>query len=1105
MELTILNLVLFTTFCLSCVNCRPDLYLKNEITKTECPPREKLKHQQTCGYASCPKPASDKLNVHLVPHTHDDVGWLKTVDQYYYGSQTLIQKAGVQYIIDSVVQELLKDPKKRFIYVESAFFFKWWREQDEITQAQVKQLVNEGRLEFIGGAWSMNDEATAHYQSIIDQFSWGLRRLNDTFGICGRPKIGWQIDPFGHSREMASIFAHMGYDGLFFGRLDYEDKRQRLKTKTAEMIWQASANQGKSSNLFTGVLYNQYQPPEGFCFDILCADEPIIDGKHSPDYNVDKRIGQFFSYVKNMSQHYKTKNVLITMGEDFHYQNANIWYMNLDKLIKYANEKQSNGSDINLFYSTPSCYLKALHDANEKWPTKSDDFFPYASDPHAFWTGYFTSRPTLKRFERVGNHFLQISKQLFVLTKQNKQIFESHLTFMRETMGILQHHDAITGTEKQKVAFDYAKQLAVAFRACEINSRLILNTIVSGNVKALSKSYDGEWDHQFEFKNCLNLNISQCDISENSQQFTVTVYNPLSHSTFQYVRVPVMDADYQVMDYRINCFTDIPTESQMVPVPSPINHIKYRSSNATNELVFLAAEVPPLGYKSYFISKQARFPTKFTPVVHMVSDQPPASVEENDPITIGNKYINITIDNNGLLSSVSSNGITTPVSQKFFYYDAAIGNNMAFVNRSSGAYIFRPNNTIHLIAEKASIHIFRGPAVDEIHQIFNDWISQVIRVYKNENHIEFEWMIGPIPIDDGVGKEIVTRFDSDIKSNGVFFTDSNGREEIRRKRNERDTWTPNLLEKVAGNYYPLTAKIAIEDQKTRMAVLVDRAQGGSSLKDGSIEIMIHRRLLHDDAFGVEEALNETAFGSGLIVRGQHYLVLGPPTGGIPSTKAQERFLQMEKLLPNWLFFSNADQWSYSEWRSNLSNIGLGISQSLPQNINLMTLEPWHTNEILLRFEHILEKEDDEQYSKPITFNLKDVLRFLKIQHVRETTLDGNMWLDEMQRLTFTPDSSEASRNEFLFRNKKLDDPNLDSIQVASKPLITTEYWHENLSQAWHRPKRTIKKSKEDIEVWNARSRALDIETLPPQDNDPAVITLSAMQIRTFIITLEPEI
>jgi lysosomal alpha-mannosidase len=59
--------------------------------------------------------------------------------------------------------------------METAFFWKWWLEQNEEKQQLVKDLVNEGRLEFIGGAWSMNDEATVHYQSTIDQFTWGLR------------------------------------------------------------------------------------------------------------------------------------------------------------------------------------------------------------------------------------------------------------------------------------------------------------------------------------------------------------------------------------------------------------------------------------------------------------------------------------------------------------------------------------------------------------------------------------------------------------------------------------------------------------------------------------------------------------------------------------------------------------------------------------------------------------------------------------------------------------------------------------------------------------------------------------------------------------------
>ena len=36
-----------------------------------------------CSLSLLVLPANSKVHVHLVCHTHNDVGWLKTVDQYY--------------------------------------------------------------------------------------------------------------------------------------------------------------------------------------------------------------------------------------------------------------------------------------------------------------------------------------------------------------------------------------------------------------------------------------------------------------------------------------------------------------------------------------------------------------------------------------------------------------------------------------------------------------------------------------------------------------------------------------------------------------------------------------------------------------------------------------------------------------------------------------------------------------------------------------------------------------------------------------------------------------------------------------------------------------
>ncbi|GAB0091340.1 Alpha-mannosidase [Sergentomyia squamirostris] len=1054
--------------------------------------RGRSKAAPKCGYESCPKLDPDRINVHIVPHTHDDVGWLKTVDQYYYGSRTLTQKAGVQYILDSVIQALLADPSRRFIYVESAFFFKWWREQSPNLRDQVRQLVEEGRLEFIGGAWSMNDEAVVHYQSVIDQFTYGLRRLNDTFGECARPRVGWQIDPFGHTREMASMFAQMGFDGMFFGRLDYQDKTRRLNTREAEMIWRGSTNLGEASDLFTGVLYNNYGPPPGFCFDILCSDDPMIDDRRSRDYNIDKKLAAFFNYVTEMSHKYKTDNLILTMGEDFNYQDANMWFKNLDKLIKYGNEAKQNGSNFNLVYSTPSCYLKSLYDAGITWPTKTDDFIPYASDPHAFWTGYYTSKPALKRLERMGNGFLQICKQLTALAPQKEdKSLQSHLDYLTEIMGVLQHHDAITGTSKEHVTQDYTVQITSALKACSYSAKIVLNQLTKRQtnkdkpVEAESARYH---DHAtspppkftFEFDSCLLLNVSSCEISETKDKFMVTVYNALAHSVFHYVRVPVDgNFEYEVTDYR-----SVPIPHQMVTVPPQVQAL-HPVKAAGYEIVFLATELPPIGYKSFFIIrkpaqlfKTPRYAFNTDPeVVLMQSDATPVDEEEKPPrnsnvVSIGNKYLSVGFDSQGFMSSISlEDGSEHKLYQNFFYYEGAVGDNRVFKNRSSGAYIFRPNSTERYITNHVQTKVIKGPVVEEVHQTFNDWVSQVVRVYRDYNFVEFEWLITPIPIEDGYGKEVVSRFSSDIQSARTFYTDSNGREMIKRIRDHRDTWNLLLEEEIAGNYYPVTTNIVVEDGKKRLSVMTDRAQGGSSLIDGSVELMVHRRLLHDDAFGVDESLNQTH-----PIRGKHYLIFGKQDDSVPSIKARERFLQAEKLLSPWLFFSDVSSYDYEDWRKTYSHLYSGVALSLPQNVKLLTLEPWKDLSFLLRFEHILENNEDAEYSKSVTFNFKDVFgAIFDINGLEEMALAGNQRLEDSQktRFKFKADGMSGPITNEIVKKKRetaTEDPRVKGVTIIEEGSPSDD----------------------------------PVEPLP-DDSAKWDITIEPMQIRTFILHVNPSI
>ncbi|XP_044607793.2 lysosomal alpha-mannosidase isoform X2 [Equus asinus] len=962
---------------------------------------------RAAGYETCPKVQPDMLNVHLLAHTHDDVGWLKTVDQYFYGIQNDIQHAGVQYILDSVISSLLEEPTRRFIYVEIAFFSRWWHQQTNRTQEIVRDLVRQGRLEFANGGWVMNDEAATHYGAIIDQMTLGLRFLEDTFGSDGRPRVAWHIDPFGHSREQASLFAQMGFDGFFFGRLDYQDKKVRMEKLEMEQVWRASASlKPPAADLFTSVLPNMYNPPEYLCWDTLCADKPVVDDPRSPEYNAQKLVDYFLQVATAQGGHYCANHTVMTMGSDFQYENANMWFKNLDKLIKLVNAQQANGSRVNVLYSTPACYLWELNKANLSWSVKQDDFFPYADGPHMFWTGYFSSRPALKRYERLSYNFLQVCNQLEALAGPAANVGpygSGDSAPLNEAMAVLQHHDAVSGTSRQHVADDYARQLAAGWGPCEV--------LLSNALARLSGSKE-----DFEF--CRDLNISVCPLSQTAESFQVTIYNPLGRKVDWMVRLPVSKHVFLVRD---PSGTIVP--SNVVTLPD----------SDSQELLF-SASVPALGFSIYSVSGQSvRRQQAHTLWVRI---QKPAS----RVLAIQNEYLRARFDPyTGLLVELENldEKLLLPVRQGFYWYNASEGDNLS--TQVSGAYIFRPSRQEPLpVGRWAQTHLVKTALVQEVHQNFSAWCSQVVRLYPGRRHLELEWTVGPIPVGDDWGKEIISRFDTALKTNGLFYTDSNGREILERRRDYRPTWKLNQTEPVAGNYYPVNSRIYITDGNVQLTVLTDRSQGGSSLSDGSLELMVHRRLLKDDARGVGEPLLEN--GLGVWVRGRHLVLLDKAR-----TAAAGHRLQAEKeLLAPQVVLARGGGAPYHLGVAPRTQFS-GLRRELPPVVHLLTLARWGPTTLLLRFEHQFAVGEDPggNLSSPVTLDLRDLFSAFTITHLQETTLAANQLSARASRLQWTPNTGPRPGPTPHLSPSRLDPSTIELQPMEIRTFLAEVQWEED--------------------------------------------------------------
>jgi hypothetical protein len=135
--------------------------------------------------------AIDEVVVHVLPHSHCDPGYKKTVESYYLTE--------VKHILDSVVDALQQREDRRFVWAEGVFLERWWVDQhgDEDHQRKKEafaRLVEEGRIEIVNGGFVMHDDAITLYDSQIRQTTLGH------VGILGRtvptanPRIGYQVE-----------------------------------------------------------------------------------------------------------------------------------------------------------------------------------------------------------------------------------------------------------------------------------------------------------------------------------------------------------------------------------------------------------------------------------------------------------------------------------------------------------------------------------------------------------------------------------------------------------------------------------------------------------------------------------------------------------------------------------------------------------------------------------------------------------------------------------------------------------------------------------------------------------------------------------------------
>ena len=125
-------------------------------------------------------------------------------------------------------------------------------------------------------------------------------------------------------------------------------------------------------------------------------------------------------------------------------------------------------------------------------------------------------------------------------------------------------------------------------------------------------------------------------------------------------------------------------------------------------------------------------------------------------------------------------------------------------------------------------------------------MSEVQQQLRGANNVTIVWRLRvgepsfvEVDITFGIVEinwDYVIRFNSDVASNGTFFSDDNGLVIMQRSTNSSDS--------VQSNYFPQTEVASVASDSAALSIVTSQSHGVSSRAPGSLEFMVFRRLLN---------------------------------------------------------------------------------------------------------------------------------------------------------------------------------------------------------------------------------------------------------------------